>query len=139
METPQEPAKGIVLTADYPDAKFYTVKCSCGHSDDDIDLIIEAEDTGISINFFTKMTTNYWDSTFRNRYDLDNLFLHDLFNPFIDLINGIITRIRMTWKLWTKGYLEYHSYTVIEPQTAVNLAGVLIKAVEKVKEEREKL
>jgi hypothetical protein len=138
METPQEPAEGIMKTADFPDAKFYTVRCDCGNSDDDIDLSIEADDTGITVNFFVKVTSNYWDSTFRNRYDIDNLFLHDLVNPFIDLINGIITRVRMTWKLWTKGHLEYNSYTVLTPQAAANLADVLVKAVEKVKEEREK-
>jgi len=136
---PQLPAKGVTLTAEYSDAKFYTVRCDCGNSDDDIDLSIEAEDTGVTVNFFVKVKTNYWDTTFRNRYDIDSLFLQDVFNWVIDLVNGLCIRLKMTWNIWTKGHLEYNSYTVMEPQTALNLAEVLVKAVEKVKEEREKL
>lgn len=127
--TPQLPAEGISLTGDYGTAKTYSIPCNCQNPDDEIFLEVEADGNLIAVQIFTKVKTKWWDERWRKRYDIDNKFLQHIHWFGTDFINGIWTRLRQTWNIWTKGYLEYESCTLLTQQQAVNLSNVLIMAV----------
>ena len=133
----QQPAEGILIHKDYGDAKFYTVTCDCGNPDDEIRLEVEAEDTGISVHVWTTVKTKWWDDAWRKRYDIENEFLQDLHWLGLDFLNGLANRLKLTWKLWTKGYLEHESWTILTRQQALNFSETLKKAIEDVNEFRQ--
>jgi hypothetical protein len=116
----QPPADGIMKTMDLGDSKFYVVSCQCGNTDDDIRVNVEADDCGVSVHQWVTVTTTYWDTPTKFNW-----------------INGILHRIKMTYSLWIKGYLEYESYTILSSQQAFNYSHTLLHAVNDVKKFRE--
>ena len=118
--TPQEPAEGILKTHDFGNSKVYTVACSCGNSDDNIDIDIEADDCGVTVHHHVKVKTSWWDTP-----------------THYSFINGFLHRVKMTYNLWINGYLEYESWTIMTPQQTINYAHTLTQASEDVQKFRE--
>ena len=134
----QTPAEGIMLTADFDDSKFYKVVCSCGQPDHDIDFEVEAADTGVNVNTYVTTKTDYWTETVKKRYDIDSQWLQELDWSWKDLVNGLITRVKLTWSVWTKGYIETQTTIAMTEQQAMNYAETLKFAVDDVKKIRSK-
>lgn len=134
----QTPAEGIMLTADFDDSKFYKVVCSCGQSDHDIDFEVEAADTGVNVNTYVTTKTDYWTETVKKRYDIDSQWLQELDWGWKDLVNGLVTRVKLTWGVWTKGYIETQTTIAMNEQQAINYAETLKSAVDDVKKIRSK-
>lgn len=134
----QTPAEGIMLTADFDDSKFYKVVCSCGQSDHDIDFEVEAADTGVNVNTYVTTKTDYWTETVKKRYDIDSQWLQELDWVWKDLVNGLVTRVKLTWSVWTKGYIETQTTIAMNEQQAINYAETLKSAVDDVKKIRSK-
>lgn len=134
----QTPAEGIMLTADFDDSKFYKVVCSCGQSDHDIDFEVEAADTGVNVNTYVTTKTDYWTETVKKRYDIDSQWLQELDWGWKDLVNGLVTRVKLTWDVWAKGYIETQTTIAMNEQQAINYAETLKSAVDDVKKIRSK-
>jgi hypothetical protein len=111
----QKPAEGIVLTQDFGDSKFYTVLCSCGNSDDELRLEVEADDFGVTVHVWTTTKSKWWDNAWYNR---------------------LLNKVKMTWNIWTKGYVEVESWTLLNRQAAFNFAETLKTATNDVEEFR---
>ena len=121
----QRPAKGIMSDADLGDTKFYTVSCTCGNPDDQIRLEVEADDV-ISVHVWTTVKTPWWQRS----WDSDS--------KFAGYVNGLTHRLKMTWNLWVRGYLENESWTILSEQQAYNLAETLKEAINDVREQKER-
>lgn len=128
----QTPAEGIMKTNDFGDSKFYKVVCGCGQPDHDIDFEVEAADTGINVNTYVTVKTDWWTQTAEKRYDIDNPYLQELDWAVKDIINGFVTRLKLTWTVWTKGYIRCDSTIAMSKQQTLNYAETLKSAIQDV-------
>jgi len=128
------PAQGIMKTNDFGDSKFYKVVCNCGQPDHDINFEVEASEIGISVNTYITVKSDYWSEAVEKRYDIDNPYLQEIDWAVKDIINGLITRIKLTWTVWTKGYINTESTIAMNEQQALNYAETLKSAIKDVKE-----
>jgi len=135
----QTPAEGIMKTNDFGDSKFYKVVCGCGQDDHSIDFEVEAAETGISVNTYVTVKTDYWSESIKKRYDIDNPYLQELDWTLKDIWNGLITRLKLTWTIWTKGYVKTESTITMTSQQALNYAETLKSAIDDVKKFQTKL
>lgn len=129
----ETPALGIMRTSDFGDSKFYKVVCGCGQPDHDIDFEVEAADTGINVNTYITAKTDYWTETVKKRYDIDSIWLQEFDWFWKDLVNGFITRLKLTWTVWTRGYVKTESTIAMSEQQALNYAETLKSAIQDVK------
>jgi hypothetical protein len=100
----QTPAEGIMQTNDWGDSKVYRVTCSCGASDHDHHMWVEADDHEVSVTIYTTVKSNWWSKT----------------------------RWHAIWTLLTKGYIDTESTVIMRRQQAFNYAHTLLSAVEDV-------
>ena len=115
----EKPAEGILKQNDFGNSKFYRISCQCGDPQHDITLEVEAEDTGVNVNHYVKVKTDWWSKP----------------TPFYWL-NSIIHRVKLTWNIWIKGYLELESSTMMTEQQTFNYALALNEAIKDVKQFR---
>jgi DNA-directed RNA polymerase alpha subunit len=130
----QTPAEGIMKTGEYGDSKFYKVVCGCGQPDHDLDFEVEADETGINVNTYVTAKTDYWSEAVKKRYDIDNPYWQELDWTVKDIINGLVTRLKLTWIVWTKGYIKCESTIAMSEQQAFNYAETLKSAIQDVKD-----
>jgi len=135
----QTPAEGIMKTNDFGDSKFYKVVCGCGQDDHSIDFEVEAAETGINVNTYVTVKTDYWSESIKKRYDIDNPYLQELDWALKDLWNGLIIRLKLTWTVWTKGYIKTESIVAMTEQQALNYADTIKSAIQDVKEFRKQV
>ena len=129
----ETPALGIMRTSDFGDSKFYKVVCGCGQPDHDINFEVEASDTGINVNTYVVSKTDYWSESVKKRYDIENTWLQEWDWFWKDLVNGFITRLKLTWTIWTQGYVKTESTIAMSEQQALNYAETLKSAIQDVK------
>jgi hypothetical protein len=132
----QQPAEGILKTNDFGDSKWYQVVCGCGQSDHTLTVEVEADDTGVSVNTYATVKTDYWTDSVKKRYDIDNPYLQEWDWFWKDLVNGFLTRLRLTWDVWIKGYVRSETTVLMSEQQALNYAETLKAAMTDVKEFR---
>jgi hypothetical protein len=130
----QAPAQGIMQTGEYGDSKFYKVVCGCGDSNHDINFEVEADETGVNVNTYATVKTDYWSESIKKRYDIDNPYLQELDWALKDIWNGLITRLKLTWTVWTKGYVRCETTIAMSEQQALNYAETLKSAIKDVKD-----
>jgi hypothetical protein len=130
---PQIPAEGIMKTGDYGDSKFYKVVCGCGQPDHEINFEVEAADTGVNVNTYVTTKSDYWSDVFEKRYDIDSIWLQEFDWFWKDAVNGLVRRFKLTWQIWTKGYVQTESTIAMTEQQAMNYAETLKLAVKDVK------
>lgn len=133
----EKPAEGILKRSDFGDSKFYQVVCGCGQEYHDHNLEVEAADTGVNVNLYITVKTDYWSELVEKRYDIDNPWLQEVDWFAKDLINGLWTRLKVTWQLWTTGAVTAQSTIAMTEQQSVNYAETLKQAVNDVKTFRE--
>lgn len=133
----QTPAEGIMKTGEYGDSKFYKVVCGCGQPDHDIDFEVEACDTGVNVNTYVTAKTDFWSEAVKKRYDINNPYWQELDWTLKDIINGFVTRVRLTWQVWTQGYLRCETTISMSEQQALNYAEIIKQATSEVKSFRE--
>ena len=135
----QQPAEGILKTNDYGNSKWYHVVCGCGQPDHQLTVEVEADEMGVSVNTYATVKTNYWSETVEKRYDIDNPWLQEFDWFWKDLVNGIVTRLKLTWRIWVDGYVRAETTTLMTKQQALNYAETLksaIKDVDQFEQER---
>ena len=125
--------EGIMKTGEFGDAKFYKVACQCGGDDHDINFEVEADETGVNVNTYVTVKTDYWTESVKKRYDIDNPYLQELDWTVKDIWNGLVTRLKLTWTVWTQGYLKTESTIAMTEQQALNYAETLKSAVRDVR------
>jgi DNA-directed RNA polymerase alpha subunit len=130
----ETPAIGIMKTSEFGDSKFYKVVCGCGQPDHDVDFEVEASDTGINVNTYVTAKTNYWTETTKKRYDIDSPWLQEWDWFWKDLVNGLVRRVKLTWEIWTKGYVKTESIIAMSEQQALNYAETIKSAIQDVKD-----
>jgi hypothetical protein len=133
----ETPAQGIMKTGEYGSSKFYKVVCSCGDSAHDIDFEVEADECGINVNSYITAKTDYWTESVAKRYDIDSPWLQEFDWFWKDLVNGVVTRIKLTWTVWTKGYVQLESTVAMNEQQALNYSETLKSAIQDVKNFRD--
>lgn len=132
----QTPAEGILMTNDWGHSKVYKVTCGCGQPYHDHVVDVEADDTGVSVNIYTTMKTDYWTETVTKSYDIENTAFQEAHWFFADLINGTIRKLKLTWELWTTGAVTAETTIHMGSQQALNYAETLKSAVKDVEEFR---
>lgn len=130
------PAQGIMKTGEYGDSKFYKVVCGCGQPDHEIDFEVEACDTGINVNTYVTAKSNYWSEATEKRYDIDNIWMQEWDWFWKDIVNGFVRRVKLTWEIWTKGYVRTETVIAMNEQQTLNYAETLKSAINDVKEFR---
>jgi len=128
----EKPAECILVRGDYGDSKFYQVVCGCGQEYHDHNVEVEAADTGVNVNIYASAKTNYWSELVEKRYDIESPWLQEVDWFLKDLINGLWTRLKITWQLWTTGYVRVETTITMTEQQALNYAETLKSAIKDV-------
>lgn len=129
----ETPAQGIMKTGEFGSSKFYKVVCGCGQPDHDVDFEVEADECGISVNTYVTAKTDYWSDTFKHRHDIDSIWLAEFDCFWKDVANGLIRRVKWTWRIWTQGYVKAETTISMTEQQALNYAETLKSAIQDVK------
>ena len=134
----QAPALGILRTNDFGDSKWYQVVCGCGQPDHTLTVEVESDEMGVNVNTYVTVKTDHWSQSVKKRYDIDSPWLQEWDWFWKDLVNGVVTRLKLTWAVWTKGYVQTESTIAMSEQQALNYAETLKSAITDVKEFRRK-
>jgi hypothetical protein len=130
----QTPAEGILKTNDFGDSKWYQVVCGCGQPDHTLTVEVEADECGVNVNTYATVKTDYWTESVKKRYDIDNPYLQELDWALKDIWNGLVTRLKLTWTVWSKGYIKAETTVTMSEQQALNYAETLKSAIKDVKD-----
>lgn len=133
----QEPAEGIMKTHEWGTSKMYKVTCQCGQDYHDHNIEVEAEETGVNVNIFTTVKTDYWTEVVEKRYDIDSPWLQEFDWFWKDLVNSTIRKIKLTWELWTTGAVTAETTIAMTEQQTLNYAETLKSAIQDVKNFRD--
>lgn len=128
----QTPAEGIMKTHEFQDSFSYRVSCTCGNPDDTCEIFIEKDEASdeFIITFSTTQKTHWWKTLCDwEIHKINNPLLYWIANTTQSLINGLHQRLKITYSVWIKGYVEYQSSTIISKQTALNFAEALKNTV----------
>jgi hypothetical protein len=130
----QPPAAGILKTNDFGNSMWYHVVCGCGQTDHALTVEVEADEMGVNVNTYVTVKTNYWTETVEKRYDIDNPWLQEFDWFWKGLVNGFLTRLRLTWDIWVKGYVRAETTTLMSKQQTLNYAETLKQAIKDVED-----
>jgi hypothetical protein len=130
----QAPAKGILMTNDFGNSKWYQVICGCGQPDHTLTVEVEADEMGVNVNTYATVKTNYWSETVEKRYDIDNPWLQEFDWAWKGLVNGIVNRLKLTWSIWVNGYIKCETTALMSKQQTLNYAETLKQAIKDVEE-----
>jgi len=121
---PETPAIGILKKAEFDSAKWYEVQCECGSKDHYHSIWIEADsDTKlISVGIETEGSSNYWTKNLEYNYS-------SKFYGVLYFVDETIRRLKLIWKILTKGYVKYESHVLLNEQQALNYAETLKTAI----------
>ena len=128
----QIPAEGIMLHRSYGDAKTYVVQCECGCEGHTHHVWVEADDSGVSVQTFVELKTDWWTENVEKRYDIDNEALQEFDWFWKGVWNSLCTRVRLTKDIWLHGYVKYEATLIMSKQQATNYGHTLLSAVEDV-------
>lgn len=101
----QVPAQGILKINEWGNSRIYKIECDCAASDCAHLIDIEATKTSVDVTIYVTVETNSWSW------------------------NGLMTRLRLTWDIWVKGYSKYQSSIILQEQVALNYAETLKSAI----------
>lgn len=130
----QAPALGILRTNDFGNSKWYQVVCGCGQPDHTLTVEVESDEMGVNVNTYVTVKTDYWSEAVKKRYDIDNEWQQEFDWFWKDLWNGLVTRLKLTWTVWTKGYVQAESTIAMSEQQALNYAETIKSAIQDVKD-----
>ena len=133
----QTPAEGILKRNDFGDSKYYQVVCGCGQEYHDHNLEVEAVETGVNVNLYITVKTDYWSETVEKRYDIDNPWLQEFDWFWKGLVNNFVRKVKVTWELWTTGAVTAQSTIAMSEQQALNYSETLKTAMKDVQQFRD--
>ena len=112
---------------------MYKIICECGQSSHDHDVDIEADETGINVNVYTTVKTDYWSEDIKPRYDIDSIWLQEFDWAWKSIVNSFVRKVKLTWELWTTGAVTAQTTIILSEQQALNYAETLKSAITDVK------
>lgn len=130
----QQPAEGILKRNDFGNSKWYQVVCGCGQESHDHNVEVEADETGINVNVYMTVKTNYWGEVIEKHYDIDSPYWQEIDWFWKDLVNNFIRKIKVTWEVWTTGAVTAETTITMSKQQALNYAETLKSAIKDVEE-----
>lgn len=122
---PQLPADGIARIGNFADSSLYNIDCSCGNPAHSVVVEVEAANNSVDVTTYVTVSTNYWWTFFEKRYDIDNALLQSADWLWKDIANAVLNRIRLTWNIWSNGYVETETTITMTPQQVINYAAIL--------------
>lgn len=125
----QKPAEGIMITNQWGNSVMYRVACGCGTPEHDHLVEVEADRCGVEVNIYATVRSDYSSEVIKPSYDIENELLQEAHWFFVNLINGLARRIKLTWRLWVSGTVETETTIAMSAQQAVNYAETLKSAV----------
>ena len=134
----QTPAEGILKTNDFGNSKWYHVVCGCGQPDHSLTVEVEADECGVNVNTYATVKTDYWSERFKPNYGIDNEWIEEFDWTWKGWANSIWRKIKLTWTIWTKGYVQCETTIAMSEQQALNYAETLKSAVKDVKDFKSK-
>ena len=136
----EQPARGVAKTGQWQDAEAYVIFCQCGSPEHQHTLWVEREEPGeVTVTIHTTEYTDFSSAPLKLRYDIDNDWLQSLDWAWKRSVNGLIRRVRQTWRLWRHGEIQYEADLILDRQTALNYADALRQAVERLGQPQEKV
>ena len=132
----ETPALGILRINDFGTSKWYQVVCGCQQPDHTLTVEVEADEMGVNVNTYATVKTDYWTESVKKRYDIESEWQQEFDWFWKDLWNGFVTRLKLTWTVWTKGYVKCETTIAMTEQQALNYAETLKSAIKDVKEFR---
>lgn len=137
----ETPAEGIMKTYQNANSICYRVDCTCGSEDDSIEFAVETDFNDIVVSTYTTQKTDWWsDPANKNKsYNYDNEFLFNLNYIVRGWINGLVHRLKWSWRLWVDGYIKYQSTIIMTKQQALNYAKALESAIAHLEEQQNEL
>ena len=133
---PQKPAEGILKSHEWGYSKMYHVVCGCGQPYHGHDVEVEADETGVNVNVYATLKTDYWTEQFRPKYAIENVWLQEFDWFWKGIVNSVVRKIKLTWELWTTGTITQETTIMMSEQQALNYAETLKSAVKDVKQFR---
>lgn len=133
----QTPAEGVLKRNNFGSSKYYQVVCGCGQEYHDHNLEVEADETGVNVNLYITVKTDYWSETVEKRYDIDNPWLQEIDWFWKGLVNSFVRKVKVTWELWTTGAVTAESTISMSEQQALNYSETLKTAMKDVKQFRD--
>ena len=133
----QEPAEGILKINEWGNSKMYTVRCTCGNTDDDIDFEVEADDLGVTVYTYTTQKTDWWVDSYEQYKSYErfkNPLLFQIDFVVRGFLNSLAHKLKITYNVWVNGYVNYSQSLIMTEQQALNYANTLNKAIKDVKE-----
>lgn len=125
----EKPAEGILKRGDWGDSKMYQIVCGCGQEYHDHNVEVEADETGIHVNIYATVKTDYWSETITKSYDIENTLMQEAHWFLVDVINATIRKLKLTWELWTTGAVTTETTIALTQQQALNYAETLKSAI----------
>jgi hypothetical protein len=137
--TPQTPAQGISKNTEVPGYESYQVPCICGNPDDTIEFTVDNDDCEVTVSTYTLQRTPWWEDPFNRyrSYQIDNELLFQINYYVRGFLNALSHRLKITWSVWVRGYVEYSQTTIMKPQQALNYSETLRQAVQRVQTHQE--
>jgi hypothetical protein len=139
----QKAAQGLMLIREREDYKLYKVECQCTDPDHAVTFEVSAEDWDeVNLSITTRQQTAHWSDPFNEfggYHDASKWkpqWLKEMEMDVRSFLNGVHHRVAVTYQLWRKGYIEYHSDTILNSQQALNLSATLKQAVKDIQKMR---
>ena len=85
----------------------------------------------VEVNISTESTTDFWSKNLEYDYA-------DRFYWIKSVVDEIITRSKLIWKILIHGYVKRESHVLLNQQQAVNYANALLESVKSMTQENEK-
>ena len=134
----ETPAEGIMKVHDWGNSKVYKIVCGCGQPDHDHDVWVEADDAGVNVQIFVTSKSDCWSEAVKPKYDIDSVWLQEFEWFWKSIVNDIWRRLKLTWTIWSKGYIETETTVTMTEQQSLNYAEALKSAIIDVKNFRKK-
>lgn len=133
----QPPAEGILLQTNRPDYKVYKIACECMTDKHAITMSVSVDDSCISVEHSMTVYTPFFREYIRQRYDIKNDILSELRWFSVNLVNSLMNRLSMTWRIWTQSHIEMEAGTIMTAQQALNYSKTLAGAIKDLEDHRQ--
>lgn len=130
----EKPAEGILKRNDFGNSMYYQIVCGCGQDVHDHNVEVEANETGVNVNIYVTVKSDYWTETVEKRYNIDNPWQQEFDWFWKDLINGLVRRVKATWEIWTTGAITSQTTIAMSKQQSLNYAETLKSAIKDVEQ-----
>ena len=129
---PQVAAEGVAVTACYDNAVFFQVICSCGSDNCTHRVCVENNDSEITVTTYTTQSTDCWTRAVNKDFGAEDTVFSQIKDIAVDFVNGVYTRVKLTWAIWFRGNAEYQASIIMNKQTALNYSDTLQKLIKEI-------